>query len=170
MGGAINRGSTIRKLPKMVAAVFLMLNVVGCATLNDEPVRSSQIEAEVRDAFKELVAASKALDAKRYFECFDREKFTGLSANGKVWHSIKDLENIVIPGFLAVDKINSLAFFNVKITVINPSTAILANEFKETVLLKNGSTITQSGGGTQVWSKSGKSWKLVSVSASEASQ
>jgi hypothetical protein len=121
-------------------------------------------------AFGELVDAAKALDAKRYFACFDHEKFTGLNADGKVWHSIKDLENLVVPGFAAVDKVVSLEFSNVKVTVVNPSTAILINEFKETMILKDGKTSKQAGGGVQVWSKANGAWKLVSVSASEASK
>jgi aspartokinase len=56
------------------------------------------------------------------------------------------------------------------VTVINPSTAILVNEYKQTILLKNTDTVQQSGGGTQVWSKSENKWKLVSISASDASQ
>jgi hypothetical protein len=88
----------------------------------------SQIEAEVMDAFGGLVEASKALDASRYFNYFDKEKFTGLSAEGTAWHSIKDLEEIILAGFSAVERIISLEFHNVKVTVVNPSTAILVNE------------------------------------------
>jgi len=120
------------------------------------------------DAFKGLVEASRSLDASRYLAYVDKEKFTGLGADGKVWHSIKNLEDIVVPGFPMIDRIVSLEFFNVKVTVINPSTAILVNEFKQTLLLKNRSIVKQAGGGTQVWSKSENGWKLVSISASSA--
>lgn len=134
-----------------------------------KPENFRKVETEVLDAFKGLVDASTALDASRYFEYFDKVKFTGLNADGKVWHSIKDLEDLIVPGFSAVEKSISLEFFNVKVTVINSTTAILVNEFKQTILLKNGNVVEQSGGGTQVWSRSESAWKLVSVSASNAS-
>lgn len=67
-----------------------------------------------------------------------------------------------------IEKIVSLEFDQVKVTVLNPLTAILVNEFTQTILLKDGSSIEQSGGGTQVWLKTGEAWKLVSNSASDA--
>lgn len=131
---------------------------------------TEQIEAEVIDAFRELVDASEALDPSRYFEYIDQDKFTGLSADGKAWHTFKDLENVISTGFQTVERIISLEFANVKVTVINPSTAILVNEYKQTLLLKNAETAQQSGGGMQVWSKSENAWKLVGISASDVSQ
>ena len=32
---------------------------------------------------------------------FDKEKFTGLSADGKVWQSIENLVDVIVPGFAA---------------------------------------------------------------------
>ena len=127
-----------------------------------------QIEAEVIGAFRGLVDASEALDPSRYFEYIDQEKFTGLSADGRVWRTFSELKNVITTGFQMVDRILSLEFSNVKVTVINPATAILVNEYKQTILLKNTETLQQSGGGTQVWSKSRHGWKLVSISASDA--
>jgi hypothetical protein len=127
------------------------------------------IEAEVMAAFQELVDASTALDATRYFDCIDTEKFSGLSADGKVWHSFRDLEKVIAGGFPMIEKIVSLQFANVKVTLLNSSTAILVNEFKQTLRLKDDSVIHQAGGGAQVWCKSGGPWKLVSISASDAS-
>lgn len=138
--------------------------------MNTTSTHTSQLEAEVLDAFKGLVEASKALDPRRYLTYVDADKFTGLSADGKAWHSIKDLENLVLAGFPMVEKIESLEFNRVKVTVINPSTAILVNEYRQTLLLKNKHVVNQAGGGTQVWFKSGDAWKLVSISASDASQ
>lgn len=131
---------------------------------------TSQLAAEVLDAFNGLVAASRALDARRYLTYVDRDKFTGLSADGKAWHSIKDLEDLVVAGFPMVEKIDALEFDNVKVTVINPTTAILVNEYRQTLLLKSKHVVKQAGGGTQVWFKSDNTWKLVSISASDASQ
>ena len=129
-----------------------------------------RIEEEVMHAFSGLVEASKALDANRYLAYIDKEKFSGLSADGKAWHSIKNLEDLVVAGFPMVEKILSLTFQNVKVTVINPTTAILVNEYQQTILLKNQKTVKQSGGGTQVWSRSDDAWKLVSISASDERQ
>lgn len=131
---------------------------------------SACIEAEVIDAFRGLVDASEALDVSRYCEYIDKDKFTGLSADGKVWHSFDDLEQVISSGFKMIEKIISLEFFNVKVTVMNPPTAILVNEFRQTILLKNADKVQQSGGGVQVWYKSEHGWKLVSISASDASQ
>ena len=129
-----------------------------------------QIEAEVKDAFRGLVEASTALDARRYFTFFDKDKFTGLGADGKVWHSIAPLEEVIALGFPMVERLMALEFSKVKVTAINPSTAILVNEYDQTILLKDKNIVKQSGGGTQVWSKSEAGWKLVSISASDASQ
>ncbi len=131
---------------------------------------AGQIVAEVTEAFQGLVKASKALDARQYLEFIDMEKFTGLSADGKAWHSAKNLEGLINAGFPMVEKIVSLEFCNVKVTAINHSTAILVNEYKQTILLKSKEVVEQSGGGTQVWSKGDAGWKLVSISASDANQ
>lgn len=129
---------------------------------------TDRIEAEVIDAFKGLVAASEALDPRRYLAYIDRDRFTGLGADGKAWHGFEDLEQVISTGFAMVEKIVSLEFSNIKVTVINPSTAILVNEYKQAILLKNTDVVQQAGGGTQVWARSGNAWKLVSISASDA--
>ena len=131
---------------------------------------NEQIEAEVMGAFRGLVAACEALDAGRYFGYIDQEKFTGLSAEGKAWHGFEDLEQIISTGFRMMEEIVYLEFFNVKVSIINPSTAILVNEFRQTIRLRNKDVVQESGGGTQVWSLSGNTWKLVSISASKAPQ
>ena len=130
---------------------------------------SPPIEAEITAAFKALVDASLALDCARYFDLIDTEKFTGLSADGKAWHCAQELEDLIASGFSMIEKILSLEFFNVKVTVINPTTAILVNEYKQSILLKDQTIVHQAGGGTQVWSRSDNLWKLVSISASDAS-
>lgn len=159
----------INNISLIILIVFSLVNASGCSSVNTRSTNPNQIEAEVMDAFRGLVEASKALDSSRYFEYVDKDKFTGLSADGKAWHSIRDLEDVILSGFPMVDKIVSLEFYNVKVTVINQSTAILVNEYKQTILLKNKNIVKQSGGGTQVWSKSENAWKLVSISASDAS-
>jgi hypothetical protein len=127
-----------------------------------------QIQTEVLDAFKGLVDACRALDAPRYLDYLDKEKFSGLGADGRVWHSFKDIEDVISAGFATIEKIVSLEFDKVKVTALNASTAILVNEFTQTILLKDATRIEQSGGGSQVWLRSGAAWKLASISASDA--
>jgi Domain of unknown function (DUF4440) len=140
----------------------------GHCAENMKPANISKIESEVLEAFGGLVEASKSLNSARYLAYFDKEKFTGLNADGKVWHSIKGLEALIISGFPMVERSISLEFKNVKVTVIDPSTAILVNEYKQTMLLKDGNVVSRSGGGVQVWHQASGKWKLVSVSASDA--
>lgn len=121
-------------------------------------------------AFEALVAASTALDASRYFACFDKEKFSGLNAQGQAWHAITPLEEVIHGGFAAVESIISLEFDRVKVTVLNPLTAILVNEYRQTIALKDGSVRKLAGGGLQVWAASGAGWKLVSIAASDDRQ
>ena len=124
------------------------------------------LEKEVLASFQSLVEASKRLDTKSYFQHFDADKFIGLNSDGTNWNSIDELTPVINVGFSSIQKVNSLEFLNVKVSVIDDYTAILVNEFSQSVLLKNGTTYTFSGGGTQVWSKHSGQWKLVSVSAS----
>ena len=147
-----------------------LITLSGCSTENMEYVDKNKLEAEVLDTFNGLVKASKSLDPNKYFEYFNKEKFTGLNADGTVWHCIENLETLIFSGFPMVERVTSLEFKNVKVTLINSTTAILVNEYTQSMLLKSGDTVNQSGGGTQVWSKFNGDWKLVSVSASEASR
>ena len=77
------------------------------------------------------------------------------------------LEELIRSGFSMVEKNESLEFHNVKITVVDQNTAILINEYKQSMLLTSGDFIQLAGGGSQVWSKSSGEWKLVSISASD---
>ena len=125
-----------------------------------------RIKLEVMGAFKSLVDASEKLDSKLYFEHFDKGKFVGLNSDGTNWNSINDLSALITNGFDAIKTIDSLEFTNVNISVIDSYTAILVNEYVQSLTLKSGSDINLSGGGVQVWSKRSGEWKIVSVSAS----
>ena len=142
--------------------------LIGCSgremRLSEES--RNQIELEVRQSFAGLVDASKSLDTKRYFEYFDSEKFVGLNADGTNWNSIGGLKKLIEPAFNAIEKIESLEFTNIHVSVIDVNTAILVNEYEQSILLKSGALIRAAGGGAQVWSKVSGDWKLVSVSAS----
>jgi hypothetical protein len=157
----------INNLTKFVVVTIFLIIASGCSSINMNSTNSNKLESEVLDAFRGLVAASESLDSDRYFEFFDKEKFTGLNADGSVWHSFENMEVLISSGFPQIERSITLEFNNVKVTIINPITAILVNEYSQSILLKSGDIVKQSGGGTQVWSKTDGAWKLVSVSASQ---
>jgi len=125
-----------------------------------------QVESEVKQVFEELAVAARSLNIDDYLGFFDKKKFTSLNDNGSVFHSFSDFENLYRQQIPALEKYNSLEFTNVKITVLNNSTAILVNEYRAEVVLKSGDTVSAGGAGTQVWSKGSGVWLLVSVSGS----
>lgn len=125
-----------------------------------------QTELEVVAAFEQLVVASKRRDIEAYFELIDEEKFIGLNSDGTNFNNAGALRELVNSGVNAIERINRLDFTNVKVSVIDSNTAILVNEYEQTVTLRSGELVSFSGGGTQVWSKHSGVWKLVSISAS----
>lgn len=154
-------------MKQLLVILILSAGLIGCG--QNQPIDDSErlkLEAEVQSAFKSLYSAAKNLDADAYFSHFDKDKFTGLNADGTVWHDIESLEKIIRPGFNWVTRVDSLTFNNVKITLIDRKTAILVNEYEQHMTLKKGNPLFDAGGGTQVWSKHSGKWLLVSVSAS----
>jgi len=125
-----------------------------------------RIESEVNRAFEELAVAAQSLNIDEYLGFFDREKFTSLNDNGSVFHSFSDFESLYRQQIPALKKYNSLEFKNVKITVLNNSTAILVNEYTAEVVLQSGDAVSAGGAGAQVWSKASGAWLLVNVSGS----
>lgn len=126
----------------------------------------AQVELEVREVFSDLVEASKALDTERYLAFFDQATFIGLNADGTIWKTLDDLKALIHPAFRMIERVDSLEFDNVFVSVITPTMAILVNEYEQSALLKNGKSSFSAGGGAQVWSKLDGRWKLVSVSSS----
>jgi len=155
-------------IEKSIGIALLAILLISCSgekmVLSEES--KNRIELEVRKSFEALVEASNALDAKRYFEFIDEDKFTGLNADGTNWNSVDGLKVMIESGFNAIEKIEFLEFTNVHVSVIDLNTAILVNEYSQKVLLKAGMSINNAGGGTQVWSKASGEWLLVSISAS----
>lgn len=151
----------------MVKSTFLFFVLaLFFNSLAEAETKEEQIKLEVMEVFKSLVDASEQLDSKLYFDHFDKEKFVGLNSDGTNWNSINDLFSLITNGFDAIKTINSLEFTNVNISVIDSYTAILVNEYVQSMTLKSGHVINLSGGGVQVWSKRSGEWKIVSVSAS----
>jgi len=154
----------------VIRIVFLVAVLTGCSIdMKISEQSRFQIEQEIHQSFNGLAEASRLLDAERYFGYLDFDKFVGLNADGTNWNSINDLKALIGPSFDSIEKIESLNFTNVKVSVIDPNTAILVNEFEQSILLKSGEVVNSAGGGVQVWSKVSGNWKLVSVSASSKS-
>jgi hypothetical protein len=153
--------------------VVLSATLLSCFLLGCQPnvgelsiEQKNRVETEVNQAFKQLVKVSTELNVEQYFALIDADKFVGLNANGSNWNSIAELRQVVEPGFNFVETVESLTFPNVKISVIDAQTAVLVNEYEQTVVLAGGSRHTSRGGGVQVWSKASGQWLLVSISAS----
>lgn len=144
--------------------------VIGLSLSYFAHANPSAVEKEVLASFHSLVDASKQLDVDRYFQHFDADKFIGLNSDGTNWNSIEELSPLIAIGFDSIHTVTLLEFPNIKVSVVDDYTAILVNEYTQSMLLKNGTSITVSGGGTQVWSKRTGQWKLVSVSASNKPQ
>lgn len=126
----------------------------------------SKIEKEIVASFQSLANAAKKLDTGLYFKHFDLEKFVGLNSDGTNWNSIDDFIPLINAGFDSIEEVISLDFTNVNVLVIDDYTAILVNEYSQSMRLQNQDVLTISGGGSQVWSKRSGNWKIVSVSAS----
>ncbi|MEM9663712.1 MAG: nuclear transport factor 2 family protein [Bacteroidota bacterium] len=126
----------------------------------------SDIAQEILAAFYSLVDASKTLDTTAYFSHFDEDRFVGLNSDGTNWNSFEDLRVLIEHGFAAIECIDELVFTNVNVSVLDTRTAVLVNEYVQSMTLKSGASIQIAGGGTQVWAKHSGPWKLVSVSAS----
>lgn len=150
----------------LVASLILL---TGCSGNHDKLSKKTKerVEREVLESFDQLVDSVHGLNTKAYFNLIDHDKFVGLNSDGSNWNSIDDLKALIEPGFATIAKVDSLNFNKVKVSVIDERTAILVNEYEQTIVLKDGNKVSSAGGGTQVWSKISGNWKLVSVSASQ---
>ena len=155
---------------KIAAISILCLSACTAEPEKLTPAQATEIRGEVNAAFEGLAEASQTLNHEAYFSYFDAEKYTALNENGEVLHSFKAFKDIYEPQLGYLESYQNLEFNNVKIDVIDASTAVLVNEYEATVTLKSGETISAAGAGTQVWSKRTGSWKLVNVSSSAKPQ
>ncbi len=153
----------IKTTIRLASIVLLGIQLIACSPNQFDPEAAEQ---EVLQAFASLVEASKSMDFQQYIDHFDTKSFVGLNSDGSNWNSLEELIQTVEPGFAAVATVESLHFTNVEVEVIDANTAILVNEFEQSMVLQSGVAISIAGGGTQVWSKRSGTWKLVSVSAS----
>ncbi len=150
-----------------VLAMFLLI-LAACSQpkMKHSQDLDAEIKADIRWVFMDLVKAVKSLNVDSYLKFFDQEKFTSMNADGSVHHSLIAFEKPFREQSQFIQGYESLEFENIKITVVNITTAILVNEYQARVNLKSGDTVVVSGAGTQVWSKSTGQWKLVHVSSS----
>jgi len=151
-----------------ILIISCTLLLPGCIQkdVHASKAEKAEIRAAVSQSFSGLVESVTSLDANHYYEFFDADKYTSLNEDGTVTHSFEEFQEAYDEQITFIKKYNSLAFSNVKITVIDRNTAILVNEYEAEVLLQSGDMVMASGGGLQVWSNTTGEWKLVSVSSS----
>ncbi len=148
--------------------VFVGLFILPACTQPAQPLTSQQeaeITEQVMDAFESLVSASKTLETEPYLEHFSKDRFTA-SLDGSVLLSYSELEQLYAEQVPAVKAYLSLEFETVKVSVLNRYTAVLVNEYAETILLASGDTVSFAGSGAQVWGLEGSKWRLFNVSGS----
>ncbi len=153
---------------KLLILTTLLSMLTACSHHKTKlsPNLDAEIKSEIRSVFMGLTEAVKSLNIDRYFQFFDQGKFTSLNADGSVFHSLIDFEKTFREQTQFIERYETLEFEDVKVTVVNRTTAILVNEYHATVLLKTGDIVSASGAGTQVWSKVAGQWKLVHISSS----
>ena len=146
---------------------FALLILASCYSISSHASSSDSeaIKQEVQNAFQGLVTAFENLDMEAYFSYFDKEKFSGLNADGKHWTSFDEIKANVEPSFATIAEVESLVYTTTHITIIDDNTVILLNQYKQRLLMKNGSITSDDGSGMQVWSQRKGRWQLVSLSA-----
>lgn len=162
---------SINFLTTITTSILLASVLLNCNDSNNNLTQGQeeQIKKEVRKSFESLTEATETLDWDAYFSHFDKELFSGLNADGTTWSSFVQFKKSVLPALQMIKTSEELSFPVVKLTVLNPNTVILVNEYVQTILLQTDDTVQTAGGGTQVWHKKDNDWKLVSISASAKS-
>ena len=151
----------------VVATVLLL--VIGCVDSSEDPSERERqtIITEVERSFDSLAAAAKSLDPDQFLHHFDEPSFSGV-IDGRVLSSFDEFESLYREGLPLIREYLSLEFSNVSVRVLNRSTAVLVNEYVETIVLVAGDTLTVSGVGGQVWVRRGNTWRLSNVSGGVA--
>ena len=142
-------------------ALALSVMLLGCQSRH-EPMNSSEsqrIVTDVRAAFDGLVTASKALDTEGYFGYFSRDGFSAM-LQGSATLSYDEFEQFYRLQVPQIKEIISLEFPVVEIQPIDLNTALLINEYTETIRLSSGEIIDSEGGGSQLWVKRDDKWLL----------
>jgi len=148
----------------LVGGAILALAACSNASIPGSGISSTQAEVVAR--FENLASAVKTGDQAAYLKHFNEEDFTALNANGKVTHDFDASRLTYTASAASIAKHHSLEFENVKVTVLEPTVALLLNEYSAEIELISGDIVTVSGAGEQVWHKSNKEWVLNHVSSS----
>ncbi|MEM1093539.1 MAG: nuclear transport factor 2 family protein [Bacteroidota bacterium] len=133
------------------------------------PDEAQAIEAEVRQAFQGLVEAARSLETAPYLAYLARDGFTA-QLDGTVYSSYEAFSAMYAEQLPSIEAFLSLEFDNVQVSVLNRTTAVLVNEFTETIVLASGNTLNLAGGGGQVWTRVDADWKLIHISGSTRPQ
>jgi len=148
--------------------IIVLLVALACAS--HHPVKADNLHAdiagEVQARFDSLATAARTGDSDAYYSHFDKQHFSGIHMDGKVWPDFTSFKIAADYGFVSVKKTHSLIFSDVHVQVIDDRTVILINRFEQDIELHDGIRATVKGAGTQVWSRRSGTWLLVSVSAS----
>ena len=123
------------------------------------PSESQRVATEVRSAFDALVVVSKTLDTEAYLSLFSEDGFSAM-LDGSATLSFAEFERFYRQQVPQIEEIISLDFPVVEIRPIDPQTALLINEYTETLRLSSGEIFESSGGGSQLWIKRDGRWLL----------
>lgn len=146
--------------------ILFSLALAACSTPHSSVPDTTEFEYEVQAQFQSLIEAAQSLDSTAYFDHFDEQSFTSLNENGTVTHFFDDFRSDYLEGVHSVRAYQKLEFTNIKVTELDPRHAVLINEYKATVQLKDDSIVSFAGAGTQVWQETDGQWRLIHISSS----
>jgi len=144
--------------PFRPAVLCALLFLTACNPNHGSP----RVEDEVRQAFDNLTQASRTLNHDRFLAHFEPEGFS-IVINGETRFDFDEFSEFYLTQSTQIERIDTLNFDLVHITVLNPNSAILLNHYTQTLQLKSGEMIEASGSGTQIWVRRGDNWKIIHV-------
>ncbi|GAB5520364.1 MAG: hypothetical protein RhofKO_26150 [Rhodothermales bacterium] len=155
----------------LFVALCCLVGITACTSPTTElsPTDVQTIEAEVEAAFQRLVADARSLEPEPYLAHLAQEGFTA-QLDGTVLSSYEAFSEMYRTQIPSIEAFLSLEFDNVAVSVLNRTTAVLVNEFTETIVLASGDTLALAGGGSQVWTRANADWKLIHISGSTRAQ
>jgi hypothetical protein len=153
--------SFIARSRAWITALILSALLLGCQSQGRtmSPSESQRVATEVRSAFDALVVVSKTLDTEAYLSLFSEDGFSAM-LDGSATLSFAEFERFYRQQVPQIEEIISLDFPVVEIRPINLQTALLINEYTETLRLRSGEIFESSGGGSQLWVKRNDKWLL----------
>ena len=150
----------------LLVLLFMLMTACQPSEVGLSSNQESQIKAEIETVFQTFSSSAKNLDHDLYLSFFDENDFSILSADGTTLNSKEAFKTKYLPQLAHIEKYISLEFDPINFIVVDSQNAIIVNEFKAEVVLKNGDIISTSGAGAQFWSKRSGQWKLLHISDS----